>query len=149
MKRTVLYMVIPCYNEQEVLPVTCQMFLDKMRELVEEGKISDDSRILFVNDGSRDRTWDIIKELAQRDEHYMGISQSRNRGHQNAVLAGLMEAKDRCDITISIDCDGQDDINAVNEMVDAYSGRRRGGVRCEKQPPDGHLFQKIYRGGIL
>lgn len=120
MKRTVLYMVIPCYNEQEVLPVTCQMFLDKMRELVEEGKISDDSRILFVNDGSRDRTWDIIKELAQRDEHYMGISQSRNRGHQNAVLAGVMEAKDRCDITISIDCDGQDDINAVNEMVDAY-----------------------------
>ena len=102
-----------------------------------------------MNDGSRDRTWDIIKELAQRDEHYMGISQSRNRGHQNAVLAGLMEAKDRCDITISIDCDGQDDINAVNEMVDAYSGRRRGGVRCEKQPPDGHLFQKIYRGGIL
>ena len=76
--------------------------------------------MLFVNDGSRDDTWKIIKGLAEQDPHYLGISQSRNRGHQNAVLAGLMEAKDRCDITISIDCDGQDDINAMDEMVDAY-----------------------------
>ena len=75
---------------------------------------------MFVNDGSKDSTWEIIKKLALEDEHFIGITQSRNRGHQNAVLAGLMEAKDKCDITISIDCDGQDDINAMNEMVDEY-----------------------------
>lgn len=115
-----LYIVIPCYNEQEVLPITAPMFLKKINELAAAGKISGDSRVLFVNDGSRDKTWEIIRELAQSDEHYIGISQSRNRGHQNAVLAGLMEAKDNCDITISIDCDGQDDINAMDEMVDAY-----------------------------
>ena len=116
----ILYIVIPCYNEESVLPITSPMFLDKIKELVAAGKIADDSRILFVNDGSKDRTWEIIQELAEKDPHYIGICQSRNRGHQNAVLAGLMEAKDNCDITISIDCDGQDDINAMNEMVDAY-----------------------------
>src|SRR5699024_1274190 len=84
------------------------------------GKISADSRVLFVNDGSKDRTWEIIQELASADPHYAGISQSRNRGHQNAVLAGLMEVRDRCDITISIDCDGQDDITAMDGMVAAY-----------------------------
>ena len=99
----ILYIVIPCYNEQEVLPITAPMFLQKINDLAAAGKISPDSRVLFVNDGSKD-----------------GICQSRNRGHQNAVLAGLMEAKSRCDITISIDCDGQDDINAMDGMVDAY-----------------------------
>ena len=116
----VLYIVIPCYNEEAVLPITAPMFLDKLRQLTERGKIHEDSRVLFVNDGSRDRTWEIIRELAASDKHYLGVCQSRNRGHQNAVLAGLMEAKDRCDITISIDCDGQDDINAMDAMVDAY-----------------------------
>ena len=115
-----LYIVIPCYNEQEVLPITAPMFLEKINALSAAGKISADSRVLFVNDGSRDKTWEIIEELAAKDEHYIGICQSRNRGHQNAVLAGLMEAKDVCDITISIDCDGQDDINAMDAMVDAY-----------------------------
>ena len=115
-----LFIVIPCYNEQEVLPITAPMFLEKINSLSAAGKISADSRVLFVNDGSKDRTWEIISELAKSDEHYIGISQSRNRGHQNAVLAGLMEARDKCDITISIDCDGQDDINAMDEMVDAY-----------------------------
>ena len=115
-----LYIVIPCYNEQEVLPITAPMFLDKVKSLAAAGKISSDSRVLFVNDGSKDNTWNIIKDLAKSDEHYIGICQRRNRGHQNAVLAGLMEAKDVCDITISIDCDGQDDINAMDEMVDAY-----------------------------
>ena len=116
----ILYIVIPCYNEESVLPITSSMFLDKINELVAAGKIADNSRILFVNDGSKDQTWEIIQELAEKDPHYIGICQSRNRGHQNAVLAGLMEAKDSCDITISIDCDGQDDMNAMNEMVDAY-----------------------------
>ena len=116
----ILYIVIPCYNEQEVLPITAPMFLQKINDLAAAGRISPDSRVLFVNDGSKDRTWEIINELATSDEHYVGICQSRNRGHQNAVLAGLMEAKSRCDITISIDCDGQDDINAMDGMVDAY-----------------------------
>ena len=120
MKKPILYIVIPCYNEEKVLPITSSMFLGKITELVQKDKISDDSRVLFVNDGSKDRTWEIIKELSEKDDHYKGICQSRNRGHQNAVLAGLMEAKDVCDITISIDCDGQDDINAMNDMVDAY-----------------------------
>ena len=121
MENPVLYIVIPCYNEQEVLPITAPMFLNKLHELAEKKLVSENSRILFVNDGSSDGTWDIIRTLAASDEHYIGISQSRNRGHQNAVLAGLMEAKENgCDITISIDCDGQDDINAMDAMVDAY-----------------------------
>ena len=116
----VLYIVIPCYNEQAVLPITAPLFLQKLKDLTAAGRISPDSRILFVNDGSRDETWNIICSLARQDEHFIGISQSRNRGHQNAVLAGLMEAKDHCDITISLDCDGQDDLNAMDEMVDRY-----------------------------
>ena len=118
--RPILWIVIPCYNEEQVLPLTAPLFLEKLCQLRDNGKISGSSRILFVNDGSGDRTWPIIQELAGKDPHYLGICQSRNRGHQNAVLAGLMEAKDRCDITISIDCDGQDDLNAMDAMVDAY-----------------------------
>lgn len=120
MENPVLYIVIPCYNEQEVLPITAPMFLNKLHELAEKKLVSENSRIMFVNDGSSDGTGDIIRALAASDEHYIGISQSRNRGHQNAVLAGLMEAKDSCDISISIDCDGQDDINAMDDMVRAY-----------------------------
>ena len=116
----ILYIVIPCYNEEEVLPITCQMFLDKIKDLTRKQLIDNKSRIMFVNDGSKDKTWDIIQELSLKDEHYIGICQSRNRGHQNAVLAGLMEAKEQCDITISIDCDGQDDINAMDEMIKEY-----------------------------
>ena len=115
-----LYIIIPCYNEEKVLPITAPMFLKKIEQLTEMREISEDSRILFVNDGSKDDTWSLIKKLSVEDCHYIGISQSRNRGHQNAVLAGLMEAKDVADITISIDCDGQDDINAMDEMVQAY-----------------------------
>ena len=115
-----LILIVPCYNEQEVLPITAPMFLEKLNSLVAQDRIASDSRIMFVNDGSKDGTWDIITKLSQQDEHYIGISQSRNRGHQNAVLAGLMEAKDICDITISIDCDGQDDINAMDRMVEEY-----------------------------
>lgn len=133
--KPVLYIVIPCYNEQEVLPVTAPMFLQKIQDLSNQGKISDSSRILFVNDGSKDHTWQIIKDLSASDEHFIGISQSRNRGHQNAVLAGLMEAKDFCDITISIDCDGQDDIDAMDKMVDAYFAGNEVvyGVRSSRQ----------------
>lgn len=115
-----LYIVIPCYNEQAVLPITAPLFLNKITSLINKNKISQDSKVLFVNDGSKDDTWQIIKSLSNENIHYEGITLSRNRGHQNALLAGLMEAKDRCDITISIDCDGQDDINAMDEMVDNY-----------------------------
>ncbi len=118
--RPILWIVIPCYNEEAVLPITAPLFLEKLASLAEKEKISPGSRILFVDDGSRDRTWELIEGLAREDRRYLGIRQSRNRGHQNAVLAGLMEAKDRCDITISVDCDGQDDLNAMDAMVDAY-----------------------------
>lgn len=117
---TRLYIVVPCYNEEKVLPITSKMFLEELNLLIGKGKISSDSRVLFVNDGSRDATWEMIRTLAKEEEHFIGICQSRNRGHQNAVLAGLMEAKDVADITISIDCDGQDDIGAMEAMVDAY-----------------------------
>lgn len=115
-----LYIIIPCYNEEEVLPITAGKFLSKITELENNNEISNTSKILFVNDGSTDKTWNIIKDLTNSDSHYSGISLSRNRGHQNALLAGLMEAKDKCDITISIDCDGQDDINAMNQMIQEY-----------------------------
>ena len=118
--RPILWIVIPCYNEEQVLPLTAPMFLKKLEQLTAAEKVSPSSRILFVNDGSSDRTWEIIRQLAAEDGRVLGICQSRNRGHQNAVLAGLMEAKDRCDITISIDCDGQDDVDAMDRMVDAY-----------------------------
>ena len=120
MKTPVLYIVIPCYNEEEVLPVTSGLFLEKIKSLIASGKVAPESRVMFVNDGSKDRTWEIIQELAASDEHFEGVSLSRNRGHQNALLGGLMTARDRADITISIDCDGQDDINAMDAMVDEY-----------------------------
>lgn len=119
--RCIVYLIIPCYNEEAVLPETSGIFLEKILTLVKNGKISDESRILFVNDGSKDKTWEIIKNLSSSDRHFIGISQSRNRGHQNAVLAGLMEANEKCDAAISVDCDGQDDINAVDEMIEKYA----------------------------
>ena len=115
-----LYIVVPCYNEEEVLPETARRLRAKMTALTEAGKIAPDSRVLFVNDGSKDRTWDIIRSLHESDPLFSGLDLSRNRGHQNALLAGLMTAKDRCDMAISMDADLQDDINAVDEMVDKY-----------------------------
>lgn len=119
--RPILYIVIPCFNEEEVIPLTSSIFLNKLNQLIVAQKISEESKILFVNDGSKDQTWNIIKKLSEKDEKYTGISQSRNRGHQNSVLAGMMEAMDRCDICITIDCDGQDDVNAIDEMIEKYN----------------------------
>lgn len=116
----VLYIVIPCYNEETVLPITAPIFLQKILKLIESKKINIESRVLFVNDGSKDNTWKIINSLAENDTHFQGISLSRNRGHQNALLAGLMEAKKYCDISISIDCDGQDDIDAMDRMIEEW-----------------------------
>ena len=117
----VLYLVIPCYNEEQVLPLTSGKFKGKIEELIEAGKISDKSRVMFVNDGSRDKTWEILSSLCEADEKYCAISLAHNRGHQNALIAGLMEAKKFADITISLDCDGQDDIDAITQMVDEYA----------------------------
>lgn len=119
-KKPILYIVVPCYNEEIVLPITCNIFRDKLLQLIKLDKVSSDSKVLFVNDGSKDNTWKIICELHQKNSIYQGISLSRNRGHQNALFAGLMEAKKKCDIAISIDCDGQDDVNAMDQMVDCY-----------------------------
>lgn len=119
-EKPILYIVIPCYNEEEVLPITAPEFSAKIEELIQLEKISTESKILFVDDGSKDNTWKLIQKFSRENQVFRGIRQSRNRGHQNAVLAGLMEAKGLADITISIDCDGQDDINAMNQMVEEY-----------------------------
>ncbi len=118
-KLPILYVVIPCYNEEEVLEITYPDFTNILNKMIKSKLISDNSKIMYVNDGSKDKTWDIIGKLC-KNKNVCGISLSRNRGHQNALLAGLMEAKEKSDITISIDCDGQDDINVMEDMVKAY-----------------------------
>ena len=115
-----LFCVIPCYNEQEVLPETSKRLQEKMETLIRKGKISEDSRVVFVNDGSRDDTWKIIQSLHEKNPLFQGINLSKNMGHQNALLAGLLTAKDVCDAAISMDADLQDDINAIDEMVDKF-----------------------------
>ena len=117
---SILYIVIPCYKEQEVLHETARRLKAKMESLISAGKISPESRVLFVNDGSTDQTWPIICELHKADPLFSGVDLSRNRGHQNALLAGLMTAKDRADMVITMDADLQDDINAVDAMVDKF-----------------------------
>lgn len=118
--KNILYIVVPCYNEEEVLPETSKRLKEKVNGLIAEGKISEKSRILFVNDGSKDRTWELISSLHQTDPIFSGVDLTRNRGHQNALLAGLMTAKDRCDMAISMDADLQDDVDAVDRMVEEY-----------------------------
>lgn len=120
MSHTVLYFVLPCYNEEAVLPETAKRLLIKYEQLVRDGRISRDSRILFVNDGSSDRTWQMIRDLHRKNPVFSGLSLSRNRGHQNALLAGLLYTKDRADAAISMDADLQDDIGAVDEMLDKF-----------------------------
>ena len=115
-----LYMVIPCYNEEEVLPETSMRLREKINSLIEKGKIDKESRIVFVNDGSKDKTWEIIKTLHEEDSVFSGINLTRNRGHQNALLAGLMTVMDYADMAISMDADLQDDVDAIDEMIDKY-----------------------------
>ena len=115
-----LYIVVPCYNEQEVLPETSKRLKAKLEQLITAGKISEKSRVLFVNDGSKDRTWEIISALHQQSPLFCGVDLTRNRGHQNALLAGLMTAKDKADAVISMDADLQDDVEAVDQMVDKF-----------------------------
>ena len=120
MPENTLYIVVPCYNEEEVLPETARRLGDKLRALMAAGKLSPRSRVLFVNDGSKDRTWEIIEGLHREDPLMCGVDLTRNRGHQNALLAGLMTAKDRADMVISMDADLQDDVDAADAMVDKY-----------------------------
>ncbi|OUN07052.1 glycosyltransferase [Flavonifractor sp. An92] len=116
----ILYIVVPCYNEEEVLPETSRRLKEKLEALISAGAISEESRVLFVNDGSRDKTWSLIEGLHRSDKRFSGVNLTRNRGHQNALLAGLMTAKDRADMVISMDADLQDDIDAVDAMVEKY-----------------------------
>ena len=114
----ILYLVIPCYNEEEVLPLTKKKLKEKMENLIKEKKISKESRVMFVNDGSKDKTWELIEEYHNEDPLFVGVKLSRNKGHQNALLAGLMTAKKYADITISMDADLQDDINVIDKMIE-------------------------------
>lgn len=116
----ILYLVIPCYNEEEVLHETAKQLLEKMNSMFERNMISRESRIMFVNDGSKDRTWEIIEELHAANPIYSGVKLSRNKGHQNALLAGLMTAREKADMTISLDADLQDDVNVIDQMVEKY-----------------------------
>ena len=115
-----LYVVIPCYNEEEVLPETSKRIKTKMNKLISEGKISADSRVCFVNDGSQDKTWQVISKLHDTDALFSGICLSNNRGHQNALLAGLMTVMENADMVISMDADLQDDIEVMDQMIDKY-----------------------------
>ena len=119
-KENTLYVVIPCYNEEEVLTETTKQLKKKMESLIKAKKISKESRVMYVNDGSKDKTWELIKKIHEKEELFTGITLSRNRGHQNALLAGLMTAKNYADVVISMDADLQDDINAMDEMIDKY-----------------------------
>ncbi len=117
----ILYTVIPCYNEEKVLPETIRVMTEKYESLMARELIAEESRVLFVDDGSRDDTWEMICKAHEKSEIFCGIKLSRNRGHQNALLAGLMEAKEHCDAAISVDADLQDDIDAMDEMIEKYN----------------------------
>lgn len=119
-RQDILYMVIPCYNEQEVLPETSRQLKEILYDLMDRGKISRESRVLFVNDGSKDETWKIIEDLHAQDPLFLGLKLSRNKGHQNALLAGLMTAKEYADVTISMDADLQDDVHVIEKFMDKY-----------------------------
>ena len=119
-KENILYVVIPCYNEEEVLEETTKQMKVKMQKLIKDKKISPKSKVMYVNDGSKDKTWELIKKISEKEPLFTGITLSRNRGHQNALLGGLMTAKNYADIIISMDADLQDDINAIDGMIEKY-----------------------------
>ena len=116
----ILYIVIPCYNEEKVLPYTNPIFIEKIESLINTGQVHPSSKVMYVNDGSKDQTWSLIQQYAKENSHVVGIAQSRNRGHQSSVLAGMEEAARFADIVITIDADGQDDINCMDQMVAEY-----------------------------
>ena len=119
-KQSILYVVIPCYNEEAVLAETTKQLKERIESLISNKIISNKSKVMYVNDGSKDNTWDVIKQISKKEKLFTGITLSRNRGHQNALLAGLLTAKKYADIVISMDADLQDDINAIDEMIRKY-----------------------------
>ena len=151
MKKPVLYIVIACYNEEEVFPLTKGLFQKKIEDLSNKGKVSSESKIFLIDDGSKDKTWELIKEESKRNSYFLGISQSKNRGQQSCFLAGFNEVKDKCDIVVTTDIDGQDDLDAIDLMVDEYlSGSEVVyGVRNDRKTDSffkrttGQLFYKI------
>lgn len=152
--KTKLYIVIPCYNEAEVLPITVPLFLEVLADLIKKEKISKESRILFVDDGSSDATWQLILKYAKSNAQLLGIRLSRNYGHQYALFAGLMEVKEKADIAITIDCDGQDDVSAMESMVEryhegyeiVYGVRTDRGSDCFLKRASAHGFYKLMQG---
>ena len=120
-KKNILYLVIPCYNEEEVLPITTKKLTEKLDKMIKGKLVSKESRIMYVNDGSKDRTWELIGQFNKTNKYVTGVNLSRNRGHQNALLAGLMTAKEYADIVVSMDADLQDDIDVVDKMVIEYN----------------------------
>ena len=153
-----LYLVVPCYNEEEVLPETVRRLTDKLRRMEEKGLVSGDSRILLVDDGSRDRTWELICGFHRENPVVSGLKLSRNRGHQNALVAGLMTARELCDITISLDADLQDDIEVLDQFVEAYHKGAQivYGVRSARDTDTAFkrstamgFFQSVYAIGIM
>ena len=145
--------MIPCYNEEAALPISAPIIREKLLSLIERGLLSDESRVIFINDGSRDRTWEIIEELAKAYPHIEGIALSRNQGHQNALLAGLMEERENFDFLISMDADLQDDIDAIDLMIEEYykGADMVLGVRASRETDSAfkrgtaELFYKILR----
>ena len=119
-KNNILYVVIPCYNEEEVLNETTKRLSEKMKNLIDKKAISKDSKVMYVNDGSKDNTWKLIEQISEKDKMFTGLCLSRNRGHQNALIAGLLTAREHADIVISMDADLQDDINAIDDMIEKY-----------------------------
>ena len=148
MDKPILYIVVPCYKEEEVLPETAKRLREKLENLINTSEISANSRILFVNDGSKDNTWGIIKDLHTENNLFSGVNLSRNKGHQNALLAGLMTAKDISDVTISMDADLQDDINAVDKMLEAYKNGADivYGVRSKREKDT--MFKRVTAEGF-
>ena len=147
MKKT-LYVVIPCYNEEEVLNETTKRLKEKLTSLIKKNIISKDSRVMYVNDGSKDKTWEVIKEINSKEELFTGITLSRNRGHQNALVAGLLTAKEYADVVISMDADLQDDINAIDSMLEKYNNGCEivYGVRSKRKKDS--FFKKVTAEGF-
>lgn len=144
----VLCVVIPCYNEEQVLPITAPLFLEELNKMIKEGRVDESSSILFVNDGSSDSTWQIIRGLSEENKTIKGLSLSRNRGQQNALLAGLMEAKKFCDVTITTDCDGQNELAAMERMIDAYKEGYEIVYGVRKDRKNDPFFKRLFSEGF-
>ena len=147
-KNVILYIVVTCYNEEAVLKETTNQLKEKIEDLISKKKIASKSKVMYVNDGSKDKTWELIKEINKKEKHFTGISLSRNKGHQNALLAGLLTAKEYADIVISMDADLQDDIHIIDEMIEKYTDGAEVvyGVRSSRKKDT--FFKKITAEGF-